>query len=814
MTIKSNEPAVRVLVVEGDGLGQGTVEGILGTTGAGKVVRAASVTQARELWRGGGFDLVVAAETRFRDVLDGIFAFVGLFSTDGIVLDTNQAPLAAGGLLRGDVVGHRFVDLPWFSHSEIERARVSEAIARAARGEASRFETTVLSAKNGIVYIDAAFAPLPGPDGAINRVVGTGVDVTVRRKVENDLRRSQALIAEAQRLARLGSWEWNVAKDQVTWSEELFRIYALDPARHVPSYESFLATVHPDDREHTSTVLRLATGERLGLRLRSPDRPSGRQRADVAHARRGGPRPRRPCRAPGGELLGHHRSLGGAPSRGEGPDGGGSGPSEMENILGRVADGFVAVDRDYRYRYVNESARRVMGRDPLSLIGKRMWDEFPEVRGHEFQRACEQALAEQRPVYVWNYFQPWDRWFEGRIHPSPEGLSIFFTDVTEQQKAQESLRASAEQLRALAARLSEIREEERKSIARELHDQVGQALTALKLDLEWTRGQIDAGAPPETRARLAAMDTLLDQTLDTTRRISATLRPAILDDLGLPAALRWQAAEFTQRTGVACETRLPDADPPLAPATALALFRILQEALTNVARHAGAKTVRIGLTLEGPTAILTVADDGRGIARGGALPADLAGADGDAGARARFRRDAGALGGARRGNDGRRSRAGRLGGDRDEADPRRRRQRGAAGLGLRPAGPGIPGGDRRRSSGRAARVCPGRRGALGSGPARSLAAGSGWRRDAPRSADASPEPAGGRHEPARRGGVPRRMCAAGAVDYISKGSSAKSIAATIRTVLGRQLGASPGDRGRGACSSQRSLTTFLENSRW
>ncbi len=498
----------------------------------------------------------------------------------------------------------------------IERARVSEAIARAARGEASRFETTVLSAKNGIVYIDAAFAPLPGPDGAINRVVGTGVDVTVRRKVENDLRRSQALIAEAQRLARLGSWEWNVAKDQVTWSEELFRIYALDPARHVPSYESFLATVHPDDREHTSTVLRLARENVSAFvydhRIVRPD-GSVRMlhtRGEVVPDRDG-----RVARLVGScwDITDRWEALRRAErARTEAE----AARSEMENILGRVADGFVAVDRDYRYRYVNESARRVMGRDPLSLIGKRMWDEFPEVRGHEFQRACEQALAEQRPVYVWNYFQPWDRWFEGRIHPSPEGLSIFFTDVTEQQKAQESLRASAEQLRALAARLSEIREEERKSIARELHDQVGQALTALKLDLEWTRGQIDAGAPSETRARLAGMDTLLDQTLDTTRRISATLRPAILDDLGLPAALRWQAAEFTQRTGVACETRLPDADPPLAPATALALFRILQEALTNVARHAGAKTVRIGLTLEGPTAVLTVADDGRGMAAG------------------------------------------------------------------------------------------------------------------------------------------------------------------------------------------------------
>jgi PAS domain S-box-containing protein len=614
VTIKSNEPAVRVLVVEGDGLGQGTVEGILGTTAAGKVVRAASVTQARELWRGGGFDLVVAAETRFRDVLDGIFAFVGLFSTDGIVLDTNQAPLTAGGLLRGEVVGHRFVDLPWFSHSEIERARVSDAIARAARGESSRFETTVLSSKNGIVYIDAAFVPLPGPDGEITRVVGTGVDVTVRRKAEKDLRRSQELIADAQRLARLGSWEWNVRKDQVTWSEELFRIYALDPARHVPSYGSFLATVHPEDREHTSTVLRLAM-ENVSAFVYDHRivRPDGSVR--MLHTRGevvpGGDG--RVARLVGScwDITDRWEALRRAEKAQADAE---AGRREMENILERVADGFVAVDRECRYRYVNDSARRVMGRDPASLIGKRMWDEFPEVRGHEFQHACERALEEQRPAYISTYFQPWDRWFEGRIHPSPEGLSIFFTDVTEQQKAQQDLRASAEQLRALAARLSEIREEERKSIARELHDQVGQALTALKLDLEWTRGQFGAAPAPETRTRLSAMEALLDETLDTTRRISATLRPAILDDLGLPAALRWQAAEFTQRTGVACETRLPDADPPLAPATALALFRILQEALTNVARHAGAKNVRIGLTLEGSSAVLTVADDGRGIA--------------------------------------------------------------------------------------------------------------------------------------------------------------------------------------------------------
>jgi PAS domain S-box-containing protein len=197
-------------------------------------------------------------QARLRGILDALFAFVGLFSLEGIVVETNEAPLLPAGLARGDVVGHRFVDLPWFAHSALERQRVSQAIARAASGESSRFETSVLSHKGGLAYIDAAFAPFRAPDGAITHVVGTGVDITLRRNVENDLGQSRERLAEAQRLAHLGSWEWHVPRNQVTWSDELFHIYGADPASHVPSYESFLASVHPDDREYSGTVLRRA----------------------------------------------------------------------------------------------------------------------------------------------------------------------------------------------------------------------------------------------------------------------------------------------------------------------------------------------------------------------------------------------------------------------------------------------------------------------------------------------------------------------------------------------------------------------------
>jgi PAS domain S-box-containing protein len=607
--MKRDGSAVRVLIVEADGLGHGAVEGILDPQPTAEVVRAASVSQARELLRAGDFDVVVADETRLRGVLDAIFAFVGLFSLDGVVLDANRSPLVAGGLDRDEVVGHRFVSLPWFTHSEIERARVAEAIAKAGRGEASRFETNILSRAGGLVYIDAAFAPLRGNDGEISHVVGTGVDVTVRRKAERELARSQARLSEAQRVAHVGSWEWDVARDRVTWSEELYRIYGVDRATHMPSYETFLAAVHPDDRAHTLAVLAKAqencTPFVYDHRILRPDDGVRmlHTRGDVVRADDG-----RAAR-----LVGSCWDI---TERWEASRREEAVRANLENVLERVSDGVVALNAQWRYTYVNGSGGRLLGREASSLVGKHIWTEFPEGRGQKFALAYEKAMSEQRPIKLREHYPPWDRWFENRIYPSPDGLSIFFTDVTEQQKAQDALRASAGELRALGARLSDIREEERRLIARELHDQVGQALTVLKFDVAWLRGRLGDGGRDEVLARLLRMDQVLHDTLETTRRISATLRPPILDELGLPAAIEGHAREFQERTGVACVVRVPSDGAAFTPATALTLFRILQEALTNVARHAEARHVVVTLEVRGDDSVLTVADDGKGIDAG------------------------------------------------------------------------------------------------------------------------------------------------------------------------------------------------------
>jgi signal transduction histidine kinase len=171
---------------------------------------------------------------------------------------------------------------------------------------------------------------------------------------------------------------------------------------------------------------------------------------------------------------------------------------------------------------------------------------------------------------------------------------------------------SLDQLRALAARLQSAREEERTRIAREIHDELGQALTAIKIDLAALIRDLPGDSGPQ-RQRSQSILKLLDEAIQSVRRIATELRPGILDDLGLVAAVEWAAEEFQARTGTTCELSLPGVDIALDPERATALFRILQETLTNVARHTNATRVDIRLAQENGDLILEVNDNGQGI---------------------------------------------------------------------------------------------------------------------------------------------------------------------------------------------------------
>ena len=188
-------------------------------------------------------------------------------------------------------------------------------------------------------------------------------------------------------------------------------------------------------------------------------------------------------------------------------------------------------------------------------------------------------------------------------------------DITDRHVAAEEIAQSREELRALAARLESVREEERTRIARELHDELGQALTGLKLDLAWIDRRLSRHSQAELVDRCASLLGRLDDVMIAVRRIITELRPSVLDQLGLADAIEWQAQDFAARTGLELELDIHCAGPSPSDAISSAVFRMLQEALTNVAKHAKASRVRVALNVEGEMLSLDITDDGRGITR-------------------------------------------------------------------------------------------------------------------------------------------------------------------------------------------------------
>ena len=186
-------------------------------------------------------------------------------------------------------------------------------------------------------------------------------------------------------------------------------------------------------------------------------------------------------------------------------------------------------------------------------------------------------------------------------------------DITNRHQAAEDVARSREELRVLAAHLHTVREEERTRIARELHDELGQSLTGLKLDLAWLEHILAKQHAGDLAKRARDMVTRMDGLMFSVRRIITELRPSVLDELGLADAIEWQAQDFALRTGIAVDVRINEDATHVGEPIASTIFRTLQEALTNVTRHASARQVIVEFFNDVGTLALRVSDDGCGI---------------------------------------------------------------------------------------------------------------------------------------------------------------------------------------------------------
>ena len=419
--------------------------------------------------------------------------------------------------------------------------------------------------------------------------------------------------------------------------------------------------------------------------------------------------------------------------------------SRIESVLNGVTDVHILFDHEFRYVYVNDAALRTIHRQRDETLGRTLWELFPDLVGTELDRQCRRVMAERVPLAFDFHYPTLDVWWASRVSPTPGGLSVFATDITERKRVEEQLKQSEErfrqmaesvtevfwmtnpdkrqvlyispgyekiwgrtlesvyehptdwleaihpddrqriqkaaltrqilgdydeeyriiqptgsvrwirdrafpisdsegrvyritgiaeditdrklaeektkatsaQLRALSARLQSAREKEATRIAREIHDELGAALSSLRWDLEGLEEAVfqrrELSHSGDLGKKIVAMKGLIDATIHSVRRIASELRPTGLDALGLIEAIELHARQFQERTGIVvnCDCDLEQVN--LSPEQSTAVFRIFQEALTNILRHAQAKVANIQIREENEVIILKISDDGRGI---------------------------------------------------------------------------------------------------------------------------------------------------------------------------------------------------------
>jgi PAS domain S-box-containing protein len=295
-------------------------------------------------------------------------------------------------------------------------------------------------------------------------------------------------------------------------------------------------------------------------------------------------------------------------------------------------DAIVAIDQYQNIALFNRAAERMFGRAAQEVMGQPVTLLMPphlarahqgHVRGFMASGTGSRTMApmlEITGLRADGSQFPVESTISQTLIDGRRQLTAVLRDVTERRRAEREMHEMNRQLRGLSASLQNIREQERTRIARELHDELGQQLTGLKLELSWLGGRIKDGRPPAAD-RVDEMRHMLDAAVASVRRLSSELRPLILDDLGFGEAVAWQSGEFAKRTGLQVSLDLQavervNAERARSGELPTVLFRIVQESLTNIARHARAENVEIHLIDDGRNLVLTVSDDGQGMADG------------------------------------------------------------------------------------------------------------------------------------------------------------------------------------------------------
>ncbi|MEA3210297.1 MAG: hypothetical protein QOE70_3354 [Chthoniobacter sp.] len=449
-------------------------------------------------------------------------------------------------------------------------------------------------------------------DGSVDYFVALVQDITERKRAEELLRKAGAQLADAQRLSHIGSWEWDLPSDTLAWSDENYRIMGFEPQEVPVTTATFLNCLHPDDRARIEAAIQQALRDHRpfsydyrailpkgGVRVQHVEGAVDIDESGRAVKMRGTTQDITESQAAEEALR--------------------EGETRFRQLADNISEVFwLSNPEGTLIHYVSPAYEKIWGRSCASLYAEpTSWMDsiHPDDRARIAEDERSQPVRGEHD-HSYRIILPDGsvRWIRDRAFPvrDESGKLIrvagIAEDVTERKTAERQIEHFADLFQALSHHLLNIQEEERRHLARELHDEIGQSLTAAKLNLKIIAPEVS----PAVARRLEDSIQVLDRLLAQVRQLSLDLRPPLLDELGLVPALRWLADQQAQRAGVRVAFTANEEGVEMDPATRTACFRVAQEALTNAIRHARAGTVTVELRAEPDRVWLIVQDDGVG----------------------------------------------------------------------------------------------------------------------------------------------------------------------------------------------------------
>jgi len=549
---------------------------------------------------------VTNKEQRFRALIEDSSDGLTILAADGTTLDISPAGLKILGYPREELVGKIRSDLVYPDDQPLLSATFQSILADPQRTATVEYRHYLPD--GSYRWMACSFKNLLH-EPYLKGIVVNYRDITEKKNDEIRLQKSEALYRRAEAMGRMGHWEWDRQKDFLSLSDELYRILEIDKENFGNRCHDFHDMLHPADKPDylIAQQTTVAKGEKLDITPRIIT-PGGITKyvhvlAELVPDEFGAPRYLSgTLQDITAQVIAQNQII--------------TERNLSDSIINSLPGVFYLFNREGIHLRWNKNFEEVTQYTaeeiPLIRTSDLVDDDEKELLAEKienvFRTGEDSVLAHylrKDKVKIPYYFTGKAILYEGQTCVLGVGL-----DFSDRFAAQEKIKKATQQLRELAAHLQNIREEERIEIARDIHDDLGQQLTAVQIALfrlakQWGHDQA-------LEKQLQGITDMIAQVIGSIRRISTQLRPAVLDDIGLVEAMKWQTEEFEKRFSIPITAIFSDIPDNLQQDIAVALFRIYQETLTNIARHAAARHVRVQLTSDDRYISLEVQDDGRG----------------------------------------------------------------------------------------------------------------------------------------------------------------------------------------------------------